>query len=337
MTPEVTYILCCFNQAAYVNTAVDSALGQDFKGTVEYLAIDDGSNDGSAELLRKAAIQNPSRHIRVISDGANRGLTARLNQAIHSSSGKLIIIQACDDVAHSSRITDFVRYFRDHPEANFVFADVRRIDAEGRVLSDEHRSPLFRKVAGDVNNPKYIRRFAIGCNEAFRRDCLVRLGGFEEGLMAAEDHQLIVFSKVSGGIHFIPKPTLDYRSHNLNWCGAGRTAIESPFNWERLLKGAQSTLTNAEITLRLLDRQPVRRALSDAGLAREITTAKREYRLHMLRWIAVGGTSKKGLKHVLFGRHLLTRHAFFSVAILVGGQPLAHLIWRLNSFRTYLR
>ena len=97
MPPDVTYILCCFNQAAYLNSAVDSALTQDFQGTIEYLAFDDGSRDGSAELLALLGARNPSRPIRILSDGANRGLVARLNQAIQTSSGKIIILQACDD------------------------------------------------------------------------------------------------------------------------------------------------------------------------------------------------------------------------------------------------
>ena len=337
MAPDVTYILCCYNQAPYLEAAVDSALAQDFQGTIEYLAFDDGSKDASAELLTKVATKNPQRPIRVFYDGANRGLTSRLNQAIQASSGRIIILQACDDVAHSNRVTEFTRYFSDHPDANFAFADVRRIDASGRLLCDEHRSPLFRKVGGDVNNPRYIRRFAIGCNEAFRRECFEYLGGFEDGPKAAEDHQLILFSKVSGGIHFIPRPTLDYRTHDANWCGAGRTATESPFNWKSFLISAQSTLTNTEITLRLLDREPLRRKLGAANLAKEIDIAKYEYRLHLLRLIAVGSTPKKRIFRVLFGRHLLTRHALISFAILIGGQHLTKILWRLNSLRALFR
>lgn len=337
MPPDVTYILCCFNQAAYLESAVDSALAQDFQGTIEYLAFDDGSRDGSAELLPMLGGRNPARPIRILSDGANRGLVARLNQAIQSSSGKIIVLQACDDVAHPYRVTEFFRYFRDHPEANIVFADVRRIDAVGRMLAEEHRSPLYRQVGGAVNDPKYIRRFAIGCNEAFRRESFEHLGGFEDGPRASEDHQLILFSKASGGIHFIPRPTLDYRTHQSNWCGAGRTAAESPFDWERLFKSARSTLTNAEITLRLLEREPLRRALGPARLACETKAARREHRLHLLRWMAMGGTSRKDLAHVLIGRHLLTRHALLSCALLIGGRPLARFLWRLNSLRSSSR
>jgi glycosyltransferase involved in cell wall biosynthesis len=331
MAPDVTYILCCLNQSAFVDEALESAVAQDYRGSVEYVVTDDGSTDGSVDRIKAFISRHPGTRIRLIHDGANIGLTGRINQALRESTGALVVLHACDDVAHPNRVAVFAEHFRAHPGSMVAFADVRRIDASGDLISREHRAPLFREVAGDVNHPDNVRRFAIGCNEAFRRELTDRMGMLEEGERAAEDHQLIILSLGAGGIAFLPTQTLDYRLHGANWCGAGRKGSETEFDWSRLRKAARSTLTNAEVTLRLLARPAVRSALGEDRLRELLGRARREHRLHLLRWRSMDPADTGPFWRLIPGCPLQPSHLAFSICLRLAGEAGGRLAWRINA------
>ena len=50
---KLSVIVICYNQVEYIQKAVDSVLCQKFKDDLEIIIGDDGSNDGSYELIRE--------------------------------------------------------------------------------------------------------------------------------------------------------------------------------------------------------------------------------------------------------------------------------------------
>ena len=79
--PDVSVIVPSYDHEAFVVAAVESALGQDGV-SVEVIAIDDGSNDRSAELL--AGIRD--ERLRVVRQ-ENRGLSRTLNRGLEMANG----------------------------------------------------------------------------------------------------------------------------------------------------------------------------------------------------------------------------------------------------------
>ena len=83
MTPKITIGLSIFNGAATLQIAIRSILFQTYKHW-ELLLIDDGSLDNSLDIAREFA--DPRIH--VISDGKNKGHSARLNMLVDAAQGK---------------------------------------------------------------------------------------------------------------------------------------------------------------------------------------------------------------------------------------------------------
>src|SRR4051812_7590490 len=79
--------------------AIRSVFAQTFEDW-ELLLCDDGSTDGSLELAR--SIEDP--RVRVLTDGANRGLPARLNELARASTADIVVRMDADDVMLPTRL-----------------------------------------------------------------------------------------------------------------------------------------------------------------------------------------------------------------------------------------
>ena len=61
MSVRFSILMPVYNRAKYVRQAIDSVLAQTFTD-YELIAVDDGSTDGSVEILEDAAAARPKRH-----------------------------------------------------------------------------------------------------------------------------------------------------------------------------------------------------------------------------------------------------------------------------------
>jgi len=114
-SPVISIGMPVFNAAGSLRAAVTSILQQDFTDW-ELLLIDDGSSDDTLQLARSFA----DERIRVIADGENRGLAARLNQAVQQSRGEYFARMDGDDLAFPQRFSAQLDYLRKHPDVDLA-------------------------------------------------------------------------------------------------------------------------------------------------------------------------------------------------------------------------
>ena len=123
-TPHVSVLLPVYNGEKTIRLAVKSILDQSYTD-FELILLDDGSTDQTLSILR--AIHEP--RVRIISDGKNKGLAARLNEGVSLAKGTYIARMDADDLAFPERLKKQVAYLDEHPEIDLlgaralVFAD----------------------------------------------------------------------------------------------------------------------------------------------------------------------------------------------------------------------
>jgi glycosyltransferase involved in cell wall biosynthesis len=91
LPPKVSIIITCFNYRRYVASAIESSIGQTYKN-VEIIVVDDGSTDGSSEIISRYA--GSLRSIRQ----DNSGHVAACNRGYLASDGDIIIFLDADDL-----------------------------------------------------------------------------------------------------------------------------------------------------------------------------------------------------------------------------------------------
>ncbi len=93
LSPELTIVMPAYNEEATIVQAIESVLDVAFEGSFELLVVEDGSGDGTGELLR--ARQWPPQ-VRVLFHERNRGKGAAIRTALAEAQGAYTTIMDAD-------------------------------------------------------------------------------------------------------------------------------------------------------------------------------------------------------------------------------------------------
>ena len=113
--PLVTIGIPFYKDAQYLRFAIQSVINQTYTNW-ELILMDDGSTDGSLDIAKH--FSDP--RVRVISDGANKGLPSRLNEIVALANGDYVARMDGDDIMHPQRIEKQVEYMESHPDVNVL-------------------------------------------------------------------------------------------------------------------------------------------------------------------------------------------------------------------------
>lgn len=109
-TPRVTVLMPVYNAASHVAAALESILVQTWRD-FEFLIIDDGSTDRSAQIIRSFG----DIRIRFVSNGRNLGLIHTLNNGLDLAQGKYIARMDADDISLPRRLERQVDFMDRNP------------------------------------------------------------------------------------------------------------------------------------------------------------------------------------------------------------------------------
>ena len=202
-TPRVSVIIPVYNLGAFVGDAIESALTQTLPpGEVEVVVVDDGSTDGSSEVVERYVPR--VRHVRQ----PNRGLSAARNAGIGASSAPFLTFLDADDRLLPDKLAVQLEVFASRPEIGGVYTGWHYIDQAGNRLPERgwsrHEGDLFPQlVLGNLIHPHAV---------LVRREAVERAGGFDESLTSLEDWDLWLRLSRDGILWAcIDRPLAEYR------------------------------------------------------------------------------------------------------------------------------
>ncbi len=197
-TPSVSVIVPAYNEAVGIARAVRSLAGSDYPD-VEVVVVDDGSTDGTAEIVE--ALGEP---LAVVVRQENRGKAAALNHGIARSSGEVVVMVDGDTVLAADAVGRLVAPFAD-PSVGAVSGNAKVGNRSGLLGRWQH----VEYVMGFNLDRRMFH--VLGCIPtvpgavgAFRRRALEAVGGVGEDTLAEDTDLTMAVNRAGWRVVYEP-------------------------------------------------------------------------------------------------------------------------------------
>lgn len=202
-TPRISVLLPCREAAAHLPQAIRS-LSMQTLGDYEVVAVNDGSTDGTKEVLAGWAAED--RRVRIVDTGGV-GLASALRLGSELCRGELLARADADDVAHPRRLAEQVMLLEARPDVAAVGTRVRYFPHADVGLGARR----YQEWLNGLSEPESLARDVfVECPIAHptlmvRRDAFEAVGGYRANGWP-EDYDLVLRLHASGaGLANVPK------------------------------------------------------------------------------------------------------------------------------------
>jgi glycosyltransferase involved in cell wall biosynthesis len=192
--PRVSAIIPTYNRKAFVLEAVASVLAQGY-GDYELIVVDDGSEDGTGEALRRYGGQ-----VRYTYQD-NNGVSSARNHGLELAEGEFIAFLDSDDLWLPEKLGVQVAVMDEHPEAQICYTDEIWIRRGVRVNPCKRHA----KYSGEIY-PQCLPLCIISPSSALmRRGLFEEVGTFDPFFPVCEDYDLWLRVTARFPVFFIPQ------------------------------------------------------------------------------------------------------------------------------------
>ncbi len=223
---KVSVALCTYNGAKYLNDQLRSIASQTRRPD-ELVVCDDGSADGTLEILRDFQKKSPFK-VDIYENESNLGSIRNFDKAIGLCEGDIIFLADQDDVWTSGKIEKSLTAFEEHPGAGYVFSDAEVVDQDLNPLgyglweSYNFRGAMFEQFVKGEQLLSFMKgRFVTGATMGIRaslRDIVLPVP--TDTVWVHDGWISIVTSSVGAYGVPVPDKLIFYRQHNLQQIGA---------------------------------------------------------------------------------------------------------------------
>lgn len=283
---SISVVIPLYNKAAEVERALDSVVKQSL-AVGEIVVVDDGSTDGSADIVREFMSRHPEANIHLVTQ-PNRGVSAARNHGIEIAKGEYIALLDADDEWLTGYVAEVCRLMEHYPDAAAYSTAFYIVDGKQRIIAATPTTEGYINPAEEALCSRYP---IIPSTATLTRTALQRVGGFPEGMRIGED-QWVWIRLMQQGEHFCfsPMPLVHYSRSASNRSATIYRSEESQHTIAELYDEAQDATLNeyiARVGLGKAITQSVRGGTEDARAAlRDFAYTTRSRRqLHRLRML----------------------------------------------------
>ncbi len=194
--PLISVVMAVYNAEQTVAEAIKTILKQTYPH-FELILIDDGSTDGTADILRNFVAQDDRIHL--ISQ-KNMGLTCSLNTGLQVAKGKFIARLDADDHACPRRLEKQVELMEENPDIVLCGTNCDNIFGNGMTSEWGYKTEENLKDSISFKTP-FAHSTAM-----FRADTARQLGGYDESFVTSQDMEFWIRLSEQGRVVMLAEP-----------------------------------------------------------------------------------------------------------------------------------
>ena len=286
----ISAVIPAFNRRNHVSRAIDSALAQTVP-VDEILIIDDGSTDGTAELVESRY----GSRVRVVRQ-ANSGVAGARRRGVQEAHGTWVAFLDSDDEWLPDRNSELLWAAQHVPaDVAWIFGALRIVTdkGEGLTLFEEHGLVIRESphVFADSLEIQYPYQFPMLQASLIRRDALLELNCFSEGLRSDDD--LLAGFQIACCYKFAAIPSVVGRYFRTSDLAASSVVVNGNFGPDY----HRSRILAFERVIQSGRRRPWNHHYASSVRALCQTLARRGTHVRPLAWqqFRYGGLSTKGI------------------------------------------
>ena len=202
---KVSVVLPTYNRAKTVEKAIESVLAQTYPH-FELLVVDDGSTDGTEEIVRHI-LDDRIRYFKLEENG---GQAKARNYGIEKAQYDYIAFQDSDDIWYREKLeAQMQRLTGASPQVGFVYHKIMRDFGDFCAVIPPENVEVSQK-SGDIFKRLLSEGNLVPCPAVLaRRECVEKAGGFDTGMCSLEDYDLALKMARAYQAAFIDQVLLD--------------------------------------------------------------------------------------------------------------------------------
>lgn len=207
--PKISVIIPCYNGEKFIGNAIKSVLNQTYKNW-ELIVVDDGSTDSSCEIVEHYLNNDKVMLIKNIS---NEGIAKTMNKGIKVSTGDFIAFLDQDDTWHPRKLELQLQKFENTDDnlglvgCGMVFIENDKCRGIFRI-NDEKLDQI------DILTEIFLTNTNSASIMMLKRDCLKKVGLFDENLIAWCDFEMVFRVAKSYKIGYVNRLLVKKRFHS---------------------------------------------------------------------------------------------------------------------------
>jgi len=205
--PKISIILPVYNtHPDYLKICIDSVVDQSYVNW-ELRIVDDASNSPETLDVLASYEATSDPRINITHSEKNGHISVASNIAIEQAKGEFIALLDHDDLLWPNALFEVVNLMQDHPDADFVYSDEDKIEADGYVHFYPYFKPDWSPHLLECIN--YITHFSV-----IRTSLIREIGGFDVHMVGTQDWDLFLrLLEKTDKIYHVPTILYSWRAH----------------------------------------------------------------------------------------------------------------------------
>lgn len=205
--PILSIVMPVYNRADYLRESLESILNQSFSD-FEFIIIDDGSSDGSVEIIQSYK----DERINLFVNSENKGIVYSRNRGLKEAEGKYTAMFDSDDIALPDKFEKQTDFLEKHPDYAMCGTWVKWIDENGQLTGEKWKLPAPPEKIPAI---MLFRNYFVQPTVVIRREAIPE-GGYSEGFDIVEDSKMWFDVSLKHKVANLPEYLLHYRVHSGN-------------------------------------------------------------------------------------------------------------------------